>query len=228
MSEGGFLLLFFLTLFVAVGVIAYGLYAKLRRQKEMASFAASQRLDFSVQDPFGTLHEPFTLFRKGDGRGVENVLWGVWNDLELRAFDYWYYEESSDSNGRRSKTYHRFDCVLAPLDARCPRLTISEENVLTRLADALTFRDLEFESADFNRRFNVTGDDPHFATALCDARMMDWLLHHGDGYSFEVIGDRLLCWCRRLRPPAIVDLLGTAKAFRAQIPDVVRSLYPNG
>ena len=87
MSEGGFLLLFFLTLFVAVGVIAYGLYAKLQRQKEMASFAASQRLDFSVQDPFGTLQEPFTLFRKGDGRGVENVLWGVWNDLELGAFD---------------------------------------------------------------------------------------------------------------------------------------------
>lgn len=228
MSDGGFLLLFFLTLAVAVGVIAYGFYAKLQRQKEMASFASSQGLDFSVQDPFGTLHEPFTLFRKGDGRGVENVLWGVWHDLELRAFDYWYYEESTDSNGRRSKTYHRFDCVLAPLDARCPRLTIAEENVLTRIADALTFRDLEFESEAFNRRFNVTGDDPHFATALCDARMMDWLLRNGDGYSFEVLGDRMLCWCRRVRPSGIVGLLGTAKAFRAQIPDVVRSLYPNG
>jgi hypothetical protein len=29
-------------------------------------------------------------------------------------------------------------------------------------------------------------------------------------------------------PGQVVHLLGTAKAFREQIPDVVRSLYPNG
>ena len=58
--------------------------------------------------------------------------------------------------------------------------------------------------------------------------MMDWLLRHGDGYAFEVVGDRLLCWCRRVRPAQIVHLMGTAKPFREQIPDVVRSMYPNG
>jgi hypothetical protein len=227
-NGSGFLLLFFLFLLVAIGVAVYAYYAKLQRQKEMGALARNQGLAFSIQDPFDTLGEPFALLDEGDGRGVENVIWGFWHDLEIRAFDYWYYEESTDSNGRRSKTYHRFDCVLFTVDARCPRLEIAGENVLTRIADALTFRDIEFESEEFNRRFNVRGIDRRFATAFCDARMMEWLLHHGDGYSFEVVGDRLLCWCRRLRPAGIVPLIGTAKAFREQIPDVVRSLYPNG
>jgi hypothetical protein len=227
-SEAGVLLIFFLSLLVAVGVAVLAYQAKLRRQKELGAVARNQGLDFSILDPFDTLREPFSLLGRGDGRGVENVMWGFWHDLEIRAFDYWYYEESTDSNGHRSKSYHRFDCVLASVEARCPRLEIAEENVLTRLADALTFRDIEFESEEFNRRFNVKAQDGHFATAFCDARMMEWLLRHGDGYAFEVVGDRLLCWCRRVNPAGIVHLLGTAKAFREQIPDVVRSLYPNG
>lgn len=168
--------LFFLVFLAAAAAIAYYQHQrKLERQREMAAVAASQGLDFSVHDPFGTLREPFSLLARGDGRGVENVLWGVWHGLEVRAFDYWYYEESTDSKGHRSKSYHRFDCALMLVDARCPRLEISNENVFTRLADALTFRDIEFESEEFNRRFTVKCPDRHFATAFCDARMMAWL-----------------------------------------------------
>jgi hypothetical protein len=58
--------------------------------------------------------------------------------------------------------------------------------------------------------------------------MMDWLLRHGDGYAFEVVGDRLLCWCKRVGPAEMIHLLGTAKTFREQIPAVVSSLYPRG
>lgn len=71
-------------------------------------------------------------------------------------------------------------------------------------------------------------DDARFATALCDARMMGWLLEHGDGSGFEVVGDRMLCWCGRVPPAGIVRAIGIAEAFHDRIPDVVRSLYPNG
>jgi hypothetical protein len=227
-NGGWFFLLFALFAGIAAGVAYLQYQAKLARQREMGAAARSQGLDFSIQDPFSTLSEPFALLRKGDGRGVENVLWGVWNGLEVRAFDYWYYDESTDSEGHTSRSYHRFDCVLMLVDARCPHLSISEENVFTRIADALTFHDIEFESEEFNRRFDVTGEDERFASAFCDARMMQWLLEQGDGYAFEVVGDRLLCSGKRVDPAAIVGLLGTAKAFRDRIPDVVRSLYPNG
>jgi hypothetical protein len=219
----------FLVFGVLVAAVAYYQYQrKLERQRQLAALAQGQGLEFSIDDPFDTLGEPFSLLQRGDGRGVENVLWGDWQGLEVRAFDYWYYEESTDSKGHRSKSYSRFDCVLMLVDASCPTLQISEENVFTRLADALTFRDIEFESEEFNRRFTVKGHDERFATAFCDARMMDWLLQHGDGYAFEVVGDRLLCWCRRVEPGAMIHLLGTSKAFREQIPAVVSDMYPRG
>ena len=222
-------LLLFLLFGVVVAALAYyQRKRKIERQQQFAALALGHGLDFSIDDPFDILGEPFALLRRGDGRGVENVLWGEWKGLEIRAFDYWYYEESTDSKGHRSKSYSRFDCVLTSVDARCPSLQISEENVFTRLADVLTFRDIEFESEEFNRRFTVKGPDERFATAFCDARMMDWLLRHGDGYAFEVVGDRLLCWCRRIEPATMIHLLGTAKTFLEQIPAVVSDLYPRG
>jgi hypothetical protein len=89
--------------------------------------------------------------------------------------------------------------------------------VFRPLADALTFRDIEFES-EFDRRFTVNGADERFATAFCDSSMMDGLLCHGDGCPFEAVGDRLRCWCRRVAPAGMIHLHGTAKSFRDQIP----------
>jgi hypothetical protein len=228
MSAWAPMLLFFVGLVVVAGLAWYQYQRKIERQSALRSLAFGQRLDFSIEDPFDTLGEPFSLLRKGDGRGVENVMWGFWQGLEIRAFDYWYYDESSDSNGHRSKSYYRFDCLITMLDALCPQLQISEENLFTHLANALTFRDIEFESEEFNRRFRVHGSDKRFATAFCDARMMAWLLRHGAGYGFEVLGNRLLCWRKLAAPAEMVHLLGTAKTFRDQIPAVVSSLYPNG
>jgi hypothetical protein len=227
--EGSVPLLLFLVFGLIAAALAYYRHQrKLERRRQLRSLAFGQGLDFSIEDPFDTLGEPFALLQRGDGRGVENVLWGTWHGQEIRAFDYWYYEESTDSKGHRSKSYSRFDCVIALVDARCPRLQISEETLFTRLADALTFRDIEFESEEFNPRFTVKGPDERFATAFCDARMMDRLLRHDDGYAFEIVGDRLLCWCKRVPPVRMIHLLGTATTFRERIPAVVSSLYPRG
>jgi hypothetical protein len=203
-------------------------YLKQKRIKELAAAAVQLGLQFSVDDPFGTLSEPFQLLRKGDGQGVENVMWGSWRGLELRQFDFWYYEESSDSKGNRSRTYYRFSCVLCPIDAACASLTIDHENLFTRLADALSFHDIEFESEEFNRKYNVKCSDKKFANDFVDARMIEWLMRHGDGYSFEACADQLLVAHRWLQPVELTPLLGTAQGFSKTVPRVVFELYPKG
>ena len=219
-------------LFIVVGIVAviavawFGYIAKQRRRDAFALMARQLGLEYSAQDPYGTLSEPFAFFEKGDGRGVENVLSGTWQGLDVRLFDYWYYDESTDSKGQTSRTYYRFDCVMVPVEAGCPRLTITHENVGTRLANALTFHDIQFESEAFNRDFYVKSSDVKFANDLVDARMMDWLLKHADGFSFEVAGIEALCYQKKLEPIDVVPLLGTAKAFLDHVPRVVYSLYP--
>jgi hypothetical protein len=113
-----------------------------------------------------------------------------------------------------------------PIDAACSPLTIENENVFTRLADALGFRDIEFESEDFNRAFNVKSPDKKFANDVVDARMMQWLLRFGEDTAFEIMGDRVLSYRRKLPPMEIVTLLGISKAFLDHVPRVVYSLYP--
>src|SRR6266545_1717275 len=73
-------------------------------------------------------------FKRGDGQGVENVLAGAWQEIDITAFDFWYYDESTDSKGNTSRRYSRYDCAITTIDAACSHLTIDHENLLTRIA----------------------------------------------------------------------------------------------
>lgn len=218
----------FIVLFVLVAAaVAYYQYvAKRRREQAFAAFAAANGLRYHATDPFDLLAEPFGLFRKGDGRGIENVLDGEWGGTPVRVFDYWYYEESTDSNGGHHKTYYRFDCAMLPIDAACARLRIDRESVLTRLADHVALRDLEFDLEEFNRAFDVSCDDRKFANDFLDQRMMRWLLSAPGKPTFEVVQDRLLCSIKKTDVEELPVLLHTAKGFREHVPEVVFSLYP--
>jgi hypothetical protein len=74
-------------------------------------------LSYSPEDAMGCLGLPFALLAKGDGRGTENVLWGTWQGIDVREFDYWYYEESTDSEGHRTRSYSRFSCAVTEVEA---------------------------------------------------------------------------------------------------------------
>jgi len=214
-----------------VGIIAvvalaiyFGWYAKKKRREELAGIAASLGLEYSANDPYGFDSYPFELFGRGDGQGTENVLTGTWQGTHLNEFDFWYYDQSTDSNGRTSRTYHRFSCALTELPIDGAALTVGPETLFTRMADHLGFHDIEFEDETFNREFRVKCQDRKFATDLVDARMMQWLAGTG-GWSFELSGPYLLCYRGRLKPTELIPLLGTLKAFCDHIPRVVYDLY---
>ena len=214
------------------GVIAGGLYLswylKKKRREELAATARQLGLQFSADDTVGCLGFPFGLLTKGDGRGTENVMWGTWQDTDLKEFDYWYYDESTDSKGSRSRTYHRFSCAVTELPASCAHLTIAREGLLTRMADHLGFHDIEFESEEFNRAFQVKCPDRKFANDVVDARMMQWLLSAGERWAYELSGSYLMCYTKRLKPMELTPLLGGLKGFEGHIPRVAWSLYGTG
>ncbi|HLB38856.1 MAG TPA: hypothetical protein VJM84_00225 [Actinomycetota bacterium] len=212
---------------LVAGLIVYLSYAaKKRRRMGFIQMAAQQHLTYSEQDPFGLLGYPFSIFQRGDGRGIEHVVHGMWQEINVVGFDYWYYQESTDSKGGTSRTYYRFDCVLVPVQAACSRLTIERENFLTRMADVLSFDDIQFESEQFNDTFNVKAEDKKFANDLIDARMMQWLLAGGSDYAFEVLGNRAMIVGPKIDPAAFPQLLGVARGFVDHVPRVVYSLYP--
>lgn len=214
------------TVFALVIVVAvYQWKSKQQRREALFLWATSQGMTFSPADAHGLDDLDFKLFARGDGRGWENVVVGTWEGLDVRLADYWYYEESHNNDGGSSRTYHRFTVVVAAVDAWLPPVQIAKENILTRLADHLAMRDLEFESAEFNRMFNVKASDREFAFKLLDARMLQWLLHTAGSHCYEVNGPWVLGYCKQLDAVEVTTLLYAVKGFIGQIPRLVWADY---
>lgn len=217
---------------MVVGVFVLVVYVAVRhfqetrkRREDLALWALQHGLDYSQQDPHNLDDLDFHLFTLGDGRGCDNVLTGTWQDMPVRLADYWYYDEDTDSNGRSSRTYQRFSIALLEIDARLPHVRIGHETALSRFGDKLGFRDIEFESEQFNRRFRVHAKDREFAYKLLDARMMTWLLTTAGKHCYEVHGSSVLVHTKRLPPAALTTLLHAGKGFIGQVPRLVWADY---
>lgn len=216
-------------LIVAVFVVfaIFSLVSAWRRaQRRQGILAIAQRagLQYSQDDPFDCTRVGFSLFRRGDGRGAENV---VWRDDEAghtyRAFDYWYYDEDKEG----AKTYHRSSCAMALVGSSWPDISIVRDGVLTKVVRAVGGGDIDFESEEFNRLFAVRCTDRRFATALLDARMLELLVSTKGELAFELKGRWLLVWTSPVRPQLVPGLLRIAETFVATIPKVVWDLYPS-
>jgi hypothetical protein len=192
------------------------------RTRKVGAVAANNHWTFSSTDRIGCTDKPFHVFNRGHDRRASNVC--SFQDPDgstLYVFDYCF----TDS-GKSTKTY-RHSCALLEGRDRFPLLTIEHETVWTGLLDAVGAGDLQFESAEFNHTFRVTSDDQRFATAVIDARMMDFLLSH-DAKSVNIsLNDRyLLVWCDRLDPLRLTRFAQYTRDVLSHIPAVVRDLYP--
>lgn len=221
-------LVIFLFVAAVLGGIIYSYIAKQRRRDELAQFALAHKLEYTPVDAYGLDNLPFHLFSLGDGRGCENVLSGAWDGTSVQAADYWYYTESTDRDGHRSKTYHRFSIVLAAMDGYLPAVRIEHENLLTRLGGHVGLGDIDFESEQFNRKFRVLANDREFAFKIVDARMMQWLLQTAGDHCYEVSGDRLLVYCDKIAAAQLTPLFFAAKGFIHQVPKLVWTEYGKG
>ncbi len=191
-----------------------------RRHAGFLAFAKQHELEYSRDDPFGLVNGDFALFRRGDERMCTNVLSGEWKGLPLRYADYEYW-----IRGQRSKTAYR-SIVLFDLPIDVPRTSIRRENILTRAADLAGFPDIDFESEEFNREYRISSEDPEFARALVDARMMRWLLDEAKRSVFELRGSTILAYYLLFTDPSDLDwFLDRAVGFRDHIPRMVWSGY---
>lgn len=225
MNAGGILFIV-LVVFLAVAIAVLAYRAQQKRREEFFMLANKLGLTYSRQDPFETTDYPFDLFSRGDRRAAENMIYGVTNGLDVRLFDYYFVEDHTDTRGNRTSSTYRFSCALAELDAMCPHIALEHEGLFSGLARHLGFHDIEFESDEFNRDWKVHSDDKKFAYAICDARMMQWLLDEGGVAQYEVNGTLILCYTKRVSPPEYENLLEVLRRFRAHIPEVLSSLYP--
>jgi hypothetical protein len=190
------------------------------RQRRLMLLCDRAGIDFSPVDlRADTAWLPFPMFGT-ERHGTENVVSDRAVD-GVYAFDVWFQEESDE---RPARTRHRLTCAVVPFRSSCPRLRVTPRDAGDELE---TFgHEVHLELDAFDRRFRVETEEPRFAFAFLDQRLMEALLALPDRVTAEVREDVLLLSAPQLPPEQVLVLFDTAIEIRRRIPRVVSSLFP--
>jgi hypothetical protein len=214
--------LIFLILFAGliITAIVYSIHAAKKRRQEMADLAARLGLTFDPEKDYELAgqFEFLNKLRQGDNRYAFNQLRGLFQGHQVLVFDYHFETHSTDSKGNRQTTHHHLSFFMLFLPRAVPELTIVREGFFSKIAQAFGYDDIDFESAEFSRKFCVRSKDRRFAYDVCHARFMEYLLANPDlSIEFE---DRVVAFGfdQRLTPAEIERNLGRLLQVREFLP----------
>jgi hypothetical protein len=220
MSGGGILIFIVFAGFV-VATIIFSVIAARKRREELGALAARLGLSFRPDNDreLAGRFEFLNALAQGSNRYAFNVLSGTCQGHEVLVFDYHYETHSHDSKGHRQTHHHYFSFFILLLPVHFPELRITREGMLSKIAQAFGYDDIDFESAEFSRAFCVRAKDRKFAYDVCHAQMMDYLLANRD-LSLEIKGRALaLAFGARLAAAEIESNLRRLTEIRSRLPE---------
>lgn len=123
----------------------------------------------------------------GSDRYALNVVEGSFDGQPIVLFDYHYATSGVWWWAPTWKIHHYVSIVLLQLGRDFPELTVGPEGggLFRIIAEAFGRGDIDFESHEFSKQFDVRSRDKKFAYDFCNAQMIDYLLARR-GTSLEV------------------------------------------
>ena len=208
----------FIAIFIVVLVV--GIMSARKRREAMVSLATKLGLHFAPAKDrhLAKQYKFLNKLRRGSHRYAYNVLSGNHQSHEIMAFDY-HYQTGSGKNTH----HHHFSFFILHLTAAFPELVIGPEGVFSKIAQAVGYDDIDFESHEFSRKFCVRSADKKFAYDVCNARMIEYLLANSD-FGIEIEDNVLaISFNRRLAPDLIEPNLNRLVTVRSLMPDYLFS-----
>lgn len=170
--------------FVALAVMGSVLAAQQAAKRRDALEALAGRLGWHFNAERDPSHDErfrqFAIFRKGHGRNAYNTLEGqttvAGRPFHCRAGDFMYKVTRSNGKSSSTRTYRFSYLIVRPPFWVRADLRIRPERIMDKLAGAVGFDDIDFESEEFSRRYFVKSSDKRFAYDVIHPRMMEFLL----------------------------------------------------
>lgn len=220
----GPIFLFGIGVVVVIAIAIAGHAREKRRTDELIAWVTQHGLYFdpSRDSSFDERFTEFDCLRRGSDRYAYNIITGQWDGRDLIAFDYHYETHSTDSKGKRQTHHHHFSAVMLTANIPLKPLVIRSENLFDKLAGVFGFDDIDFESAEFSRRFCVKSPDRRWAYDVLHQRAMQFLLD-SPRFSIEFDRTRVIAWrSGRFTIGDRVAALGVIDGLLDQLPDYVR------
>jgi hypothetical protein len=208
----------FIGIFIVVGI--FSVISAGKRRDAMRSIATRLGLHFNP-DKDRHLPEQYRFLdklRRGRNRYAYNILSGSFQGHDIKVFDY-HYKTGSGKNTH----HHYFSFFILHMAATFPELVIGPEGIFSKIAQAVGYDDIDFESHAFSSKFCVRSTDKKFAYDVCNARMIEYLLSNPD-VSIEIERNALaISFNRRLAPESIEPNLNRLVQIRSLLPDYLFS-----
>jgi hypothetical protein len=221
MQHEGSLFIFLLVAGVVLAGIIWSAWLAKKRREALAALAAQLGLSFDPEKNYEIAQrfEFFNQLRQGDDRYAVNTLSGNYQGHEVLAFDYHYETHSHDSKGHRTTQHHWFSFFILMLPRSFPKLTLAPEGLLSKIAQAFGYDDIDFESAEFSRKYCVRCPDKKLAYDVCNPRMIDFLLSQ-DSLNLEMDRQVLsLHFPHQLSPEEVPAKLNLLTGIRQRFPE---------
>ncbi|MCK9997461.1 MAG: hypothetical protein KAH56_14395, partial [Candidatus Krumholzibacteria bacterium] len=119
-------------------------------------------------------------FQKGHSRHAKNIIKGEFNGRSVTLMDYRY----TVGHGKNRSTHNR-GVVLLACDFPTVPLFIRRENPLDRVGEFFGADDIDFESAEFSRKFFVKSADRKWAYDVVHTRTMEYLMKSPSCFTIE-------------------------------------------
>jgi hypothetical protein len=213
----------FFALFIVL--VVFGSIIAKKRREAMAVLAGRLGLSFNPAEDTGIAKQYRFLNQLcvGDNRYAFNVLSGKYKDKDILAFDYHYETSSTDAKGNHETHDYYFSFFILNLPASFPELLIVREGIFSKIAQALGYDDIDFESYEFSKKFCVRSKDKKFAYDFCNAKMIEYLLANED-LNIEVENNALsIASNRELKPENIEPNLDRLVTIRSLMPEYLFS-----
>jgi hypothetical protein len=173
---------------LAVVIAALILNARMerKRREELEQLARSLGLDFypDEDDDFPE-QRAHRWFKQGHSRSAKNRIEGMLDvggqRMNVKLGDFKWVTGA----GKHRQVHRHGYLLIIPAWRSLPALEIRPENFFDKVGDALGFDDIDFESAEFSRKFMVKSNDKKFAYAVIHPRMMEFLLAM-DGHRIQI------------------------------------------
>ncbi|MDP6636440.1 MAG: hypothetical protein QGG42_16185 [Phycisphaerae bacterium] len=177
--------------------IAYAIYAAAKRRKLLGQWAQRNSLNFSP----GKVYEmdsrfpDFKCLHRGRSRHAFNIITGQLNEREIIAFDYRY----TTGSGKNRQT-HNFSAVIVTAPMPLKPLFIRREGFFDKVTEFFGADDIDFESAEFSRKFFVKSPDKKWAYDVIHQRMMEYLLS-APKFAIQFSANSIIAWRKQTFTP---------------------------
>jgi hypothetical protein len=200
---------------VVAAVIALNVYFSSRRRKELAAYARERGLNFRPDKDRGMddRYKEFKCLRRGRSRYAHNIITGELQGLAVNAFDYHY----TTGHGKNRRT-HRFSALVVRSPVAIKPLLIRRENVFDKVTEFFGLDDIDFESAEFSRKFFVKSADKRWAFDVIHQRTMEYLLGAPE-FSVQFDNENIIAWrSRRFHAKDFDEACGLIKGILDRMP----------